>query len=100
MGIERDAIRQILQQEVVTLRLTTDNKTAIWAVNTKDMLWLPGNGAFAFQLTGNVIGAEFNEALDERIANQRTSIEDLLGHLKIHCPKLLGTGECGRIGAL
>lgn len=100
MATDRDAVALLLPNQIATVRLTVDNRTAYWAVNTKDMLWLPGQGNFAFQLTGNIIGAEFNPALDERVANQRQSINDLLGHLKIHCPKLLGTGECARIGAL
>ena len=100
MGIDRNAIRDLRAQEIITVRTSVDNKTVLWAVNVTDMLWIPGQGNFAFTISGNIIGAEFNEALDERIANQRQSIDGLLEHLKAHCPKLLGTGECDRIGAV
>jgi hypothetical protein len=100
MGIERNAVVLLLPNEIATMRVSVGNKTAFWAVNTKQMLWVPGAGPFAFELQGNIIGAEFNEALDERVSNQRKSIDEMLSHLKVHCPKLMGTGDCSRIGAL
>jgi hypothetical protein len=90
-------VTELLPQQIVTLRTTVDNKTSLWAVNTREMLWVPGQGNFAFSLTGNIIGAEFNEAVDERISNQRESITRLLDHLRQHCPGLLGTGKCPHI---
>lgn len=100
MGIERNAVVLLLPNEIATMRIPVGNKTAYWVINTKQMLWVPGSGPFAFELQGNIIGSEFNEALDERVATQRQSIDRLLGHLKLHCPKLLGTGDCDEIGAL
>lgn len=98
MDIDRDAIKLIGLNEIVTVRLTVDNRTALWATNIEAMEWIPRAGKFAFQMNGNILGAGFNDAVDERIANQRTAIDGLLEHLKIHCPKLMGTGECDQIG--
>lgn len=73
------------------------SRTSQWAFRLNQQgMWLP-RGEYGIQLTGNIIGASLPEGVDDRIAQQRKSIDIMLDHLKAHCPKLLGTGECEHI---
>lgn len=60
-------------------------------------IWVPG-ADYSMQLTGQVIGANFASGEDDRVAQQRKSIDIMLDHLKAHCPRLLGLGDCDHIG--
>lgn len=96
--LNRLAVYAPKKGEMLTIRGAVEGQTALWAFRmSQEGLWLP-KLQWGMQLTGVIQGADFNPAIDERIANQRQSIESLLEHLKIHCPKLTGTGECGHIG--
>jgi len=103
MSIDRKAIYTPRRGDALIIRGQTvlDGKpsTTQWGFQmTSQGLWVPG-ADFQMQLTGKIIGANLPRAEDERIAQQRRSIDMMLDHLKDHCPKLQGTGECSHIGA-
>ncbi len=97
--INREAIYTPDKGQVLFLRGDLSGKTTQWALRLSGAgLWLPHQGQWAIQLTGNIEGSSFASAIDDRIEQQRKSIDTMLDHLKEHCPKLLGTGECPHIG--
>lgn len=98
MALNRNAIYIPSLNEILIVRGSLDNKTTSWALNVSRFAWATGSEPYSLHLSGRIIGAEFSDAIDERIATQRKSIDLMLDHLKVHCPKLLGTGSCGHIG--
>lgn len=100
--INRDAIYTPRRGEVILVRgnvsLQGNNHTTQWGFQmTQAGMWVPGSNEFGMQLVGKIIGSSLLTAEDDRIAQQRKSIDLMLDHLKIHCPKLNGTGECEHI---
>lgn len=94
MILKREAIFTPQANELLVVRGVMDNRTVNWAVSVGSVKWAPGSGPYELRLAGRVIGADFNDAIDERIDNQKASINRLTEHLRHHCPDLrmeLGT---------
>lgn len=99
-NIDREAVYVPQAGETLVLYGEAKGKTSRWAFQmSENGIWVPGTD-FHLQLKGKIIGADFTTHVDDRVARQRESINRLLEHLKVHCPKLLGHGECDQIGAL
>ena len=97
--VNREAVYTPNKNEILTVRGEKGRQTTLWAFKlTQPGLWVPGTGKYDIQLNGTILGADFNDALDDRIARQKQSIDIMLDHLKAHCPRLLGTGDCPHIG--
>jgi len=102
MGIDRKAIYTPRKGEVLFIRGSVmadgHQRTTQWGFQmTGNGIWTPG-ADYNMQLIGKIIGANFAAAEDDRIAQQRRSIDLMLDHLRDHCPKLMGTGDCVHIG--
>lgn len=114
--INRDAVRAPGPDDLLMVTFTIEGKTAAWAVRTmsfrglfaeptkklgdpeQKVITVPARGDDEFRLEGRIIGANFLTGIDRRLDVQRRSIERLLEHLKVHCPKLNHNGECEFIG--
>lgn len=73
---------------------TADSTTHNWSFQLQRGVWVPGDRrAYAIKLEGQVIAAGPAEGIDQRLANQRDSIDRLLKHLEKHCPRFV-SGEC------
>ena len=88
MNLRREAIYTPQTNELLVVRGTLDSRTVNWMVSVGSVKWAPGTGPYEMRLAGRIIGADFNEAIDERIDNQRRSINRLMDHLRAHCPDL------------
>lgn len=98
--IDREAVYLPQAGELLVVYGEVKGKTSRWGFQVSENgIWIPGTD-FSLQLKGKILGADFTTQVDDRVARQRESINRLLEHLKTHCPKLLGTGECDQIGAL
>jgi hypothetical protein len=102
MGIDRKAIYTPRKGDDLIIRGWAESggksHTTQWNFRmTQQGLWTPG-ADFGMSLIGKIIDANFLTAEDDRVKQQRKSIDLMLDHLKIHCPKLLGTGDCEMIG--
>jgi hypothetical protein len=86
--MEREAIYKPESQEILVVRGLLDRRTVMWSYNVSKAEWLASPEPFTLQMTGRIIGAEFFDGIDERLANQKASIDRLLKHLKHHCPDL------------
>lgn len=49
-------------------------------------------------LSGMAMNSGYLDGIDKRLDNQRKSIDGLLSHLKVHCPRLRGEGSCSHGG--
>src|SRR5688500_1879153 len=91
--VNRQAVATPRKGETLSIRQNIDGATALWVYKlSANGVWVPG-AEFGLRLTGAIVAADFNPQLDERIDNQRKSIDTLLDHLNQHCPQLLGTGK-------
>lgn len=98
MAIDRDAVYTPEQGRTMVIGGETGGKTTHWAFQmTQNGIWLP-RGEWMMQLTGRIVAANFATGVDDRVERQRQSIEQMLEHLKVHCPALLGMGDCEHIG--
>ena len=91
--INRDAIYLPTKNELVVVRGSNANQTTEWAFNIDLAQWIPG-GKFTLELSGRIIGADFNTDLDSRVSNQKATIDRLLDHVRAHCPQLQARGTC------
>lgn len=87
MNIDRAAIYTPQPNEILVVQGTLDSRTVQWAVNVEQLRWSPGAVPLNFALAGRILGATFHDGTDDRLRNQRRSIDDLLGHVKHHCPR-------------
>lgn len=95
--IERDAVYAPRRGEILMIRGEQKGKTTQWGFQlSQEGLWVPGT-EWGISLTGKIIGASFPTGIDDRIVQQRRSIDLMLDHLKDHCPKLQGKGDCAHI---
>jgi hypothetical protein len=61
----------------------------MWNYKVAKAQWLlSGDATYMLEMTGQITGAEFFNGVDERLANQKASIDRLMAHLKHHCPDL------------
>ena len=102
MGLDRKAIYTPRKGDTLIIRgqalIDGRMQTTQWGFQmTQVGIWVPGSD-YGMRLDGKIIGANIPKAEDERIAQQRQSIDIMLDHLKEHCPKLNGTGDCKHIG--
>lgn len=81
---------------LITLRVPDKAKaTHNWDLRLSRGIWVPDDRRnWTFRLEGQVVTAGPAEGIDQRLANQRESIDRLLKHLAKHCPRLLSGGEC------
>lgn len=91
--INRDAVYMPQPNELLSVRGLVDNRTVMWSFNVTEGQWMPAPD-LSMRLTGRIVGAEFFSGIDERLKNQRDSIDRMLKHLQYHCPMLAGTGGC------
>lgn len=100
MGIDRDAIFTPVRGVNVVIGAIhpEGQRETRWTVRLDDqLLWVPSQrqtDLWQFSLTGHVTDSQFFASIDERLKNQRDSIDRMLKHLKQHCPQLLGQGSC------
>lgn len=93
-----DAIYTPRKGEMLLIRGDMNGKNVDWGYKlTEAGVWVPGTERFQLRLEGRIIGSSFIEGLDARLAQQRKSIDLMLDHLKEHCPKLIGSGDCPHI---
>lgn len=75
-----------------------DPREITWTLLLDDQaLWTPEKMAqnpWEFRLHGHLVDAAFSLSVDQRLANQRDSIDRLVNHLRQHCPQLMGKGSC------
>lgn len=74
--IERDAIRQLLANEIVQVRAQLGNGLIAWGVNVDQMDWYAGSDNYRFLLSGRIIAAHKQPAgdvLDDAIKAIRRS---------------------------
>lgn len=100
MDLDKDAIFTPLRGQVILITATNDDRKEVhWRVRLDNsLLWTPNNGErdlpWTFSLSGHIVGAQFFTSLDQRLTNQRESIDRLMNHLAKHCPQLMGQGSC------
>jgi hypothetical protein len=103
--VNRDLTTLVLPhvRELVEIRLevpreeSTSPRTASWVVRVDAGGHLDSRSG-ALTLRGTIKSARWGLLDDGRVERQRDSIDRLLNHLKVHCPELLGTGQCRHIG--
>lgn len=97
-SIDRKAVYTPRKGEILYVRGDVEGKTTQWALQmTQAGIWIPRMD-WGIQIVGRIIGSHFPTGLDDRIDQQRKSIDLMLDHLKDHCPKLMGIGDCKHIG--
>ena len=89
-NMDRQAVYLPPMGEILVVRGSIGSRTTLWNLKVLRSSWLPSsaNGEFPIRLSGNITGAEFRDDVDERVTNQKASINRLLDHLKHHCPNL------------
>lgn len=95
--INRTSIFSPKPGALLGIRVTNaaDSTTHNWNFQLQRGVWVPGDRrAYSLKLEGQVIAAGPAEGIDQRLANQRASIDRLSNHLKRHCPTLLHGGPC------
>lgn len=88
--VKREAIYTPQPNEILVVRGQIDSRTVQWAFNVEMARFRPSgpDQTFMLNLTGRIVGADFNADLDDRIATQKASINRLMDHLRHHCPDL------------
>lgn len=94
MIINRDAIYTPQPNELLLVRGEVSGRSVDWALAISQARFAPGAMPFDLTVSGRIVGADFNDQIDLRVAEQKRSINRLLSHIKRHCPALLGTGGC------
>jgi len=83
--------------------INPDGRQARWKIQLDNgVLWVPDKmqeNPWEFNLHAHIIDAQFFTSIDDRLKNQRDSIDRLTRHLKEHCPQLLGSGSCEHMPA-
>lgn len=86
------AIAAPLPGVVAEIRTPVEGKTSSIVIKVKSWAFLAHSGQI--QLTADIVGADFDEGIDGRVARQKASIERLLAHVMQHCPEFLSGQMC------
>lgn len=89
--IDRNALYTPGKGELVIIRGAVTGRSVDWTLRVRDCAvnvfpTLKPDLCVTTTLTGDIVGAGFNDALDARIKNQKESISRLMEHLGRHCP--------------
>lgn len=81
---------------LLDIRLTDKARTTHnWSVRLQSSLWVPSDRrAWSVRIEGQLQAAAEATGIDQRLDNQRASIDRLLKHLEIHCPRLSSGSAC------
>jgi hypothetical protein len=75
-----------------------DGRQVRWTIQLDNgVLWVPNKmqeHPWEFNLHAHIVDAQFFASIEDRLKNQRESIDRLVNHLKEHCPQLIGVRSC------
>lgn len=86
--VDRSAIYTPQPNELLLVRGEVAGRTVQWALAVSQAQFAPGPVPFDLVLNAQIVAAQFNDALDLRLTEQKASINRLLEHLRHHCPDL------------
>jgi hypothetical protein len=86
--LDKTAIYTPQTGQLLVVRGEAADRTVQWLLKLREPArWSPQPEPYVITIHGTVVGAQFSTEIDERIANQKASIDRLLKHVREHCPE-------------